>query len=940
MMAIERSASRLVRPGQGRRVRWFLGAWLAPALALGGCRAPSDAQFDVAVLEPASGAALVTVRLDGVPRDSLVLQAFASADFLRVDSLSVATEDGRDLPVRVAYDDVVVRERTLRLPRFLVAGPLPRRLVVRYRASIGARAGNAHTGFAGLRAGYLGSAFGLIRGRDLFLLPASQESMRSIGVRFQLPSGWVVITPWARRGGAFWPGIEGRYVAEHLVTASIGLGRFRETGVRVGSTEYRVAFESSIPESLSSPALETLGNAMRDVERWVGRGLGPTYTIVAVPDAPGGDEIEGEAWAAGQGGSSIPLTPGRLRTFTRRLLEAHLVHEPFRSQVRDPREYWLVDAVLNRCSWLAVARSGALQQLDLDRQQAMGYLGAMRLPDGERNLERLYDTDRKTRMTREAIAPFVLALLERELGRRSGRAVGLDGILPRVFSGKRARSIWDVLPGGSGAWRSFRERYVRGTEIASLREFALPTVKAQPIPRGGEPASHLTLIVTGNTHGFLENCGCKVNQSGGVARRATVLRAIRAKSPDALLIDAGNAFPRAESGEPPDFLSDEEQRLYLDIMSQAGFRASAVGRTELLFGSDHFRRISSGTGFPFLAANVQEHGLRLGPAVSVVTVGRRRVGLIGVYEPPTGPDAEPLLERSTATLSFRDPIRTLEEQAPALRRRADLIVAVGRLTPATIRRLAACCRDVDVVISTEDEAPIDTETEADGLPSIHDESGFVGPLLVLYTSLANYGLAEATLDLDRSGRIVGATSLAHWLNDRVADDPHVRAELNRFYDRVGRTEAAAASVAPPFADDAERMHGEYAGAARCASCHAEEFAQWKKTPHAGAFKTLLDRHRNFQPRCISCHVVAYGAPHGYRFGDSEKPLGNVQCEACHGPGAMHAAAPSATNIRRTVPEKVCLTCHTPDHSDGFVYAERLPKVRHDASPSLLLAGHP
>src|SRR6185503_5548398 len=133
-------------------------------------------------------------------------------------------------------------------------------------------------------------------------------------------------------------------------------------------------------------------------------------------------------------------------------------------------------------------------------------------------------------------------------------------------------------------------------------------------------------------------------------------------------------------------------------------------------------------------------------------------GLIGVYEPPTGPDAEPLLERSCAALAFRDPIETLEEEAVALRRRADLIVAIGRLTPGTIRRLAARGRVVDVVVSTEDEAPIDAGVEADGLPSVHDESGFVGPLLVLYTSLANYGLAEATLDLDRSGRIVGATS--------------------------------------------------------------------------------------------------------------------------------------------------------------------------------------
>src|SRR3990170_324691 len=101
------------------------------------------------------------------------------------------------------------------------------------------------------------------------------------------------------------------------------------------------------------------------------------------------------------------------------------------------------------------------------------------------------------------------------------------------------------------------------------------------------------------------------------------------------------------------------------------------------------------------------------------------------------------------------------------------------------------------------------------------------------------------------------------------------------------------------------------------------------TQHAGAFKTLLDRHRHFQPKCVSCHVVGYGTPHGYRLGMAEQTLANVQCEVCHGPGAEHARQPSAKNIQKQVPEKICLECHNPEHSDHFVYAERLPKVKHD-----------
>ena len=80
--------------------------------------------------------------------------------------------------------------------------------------------------------------------------------------------------------------------------------------------------------------------------------------------------------------------------------------------------------------------------------------------------------------------------------------------------------------------------------------------------------------------------------------------------------------------------------------------------------------------------------------------------------------------------------------------------------------------------------------------------------------------------------------------------------------------------------------------------------------------------------CVSCHVVGFGSEYGYHVGQPENPLGNVQCEVCHGPGAEHAQHPSGANIRRQVSESVCLECHNPEHSDRFVYEERLPMVVH------------
>lgn len=159
----------------------------------------------------------------------------------------------------------------------------------------------------------------------------------------------------------------------------------------------------------------------------------------------------------------------------------------------------------------------------------------------------------------------------------------------------------------------------------------------------------------------------------------------------------------------------------------------------------------------------------------------------------------------------------------------------------------------------------------------------------------------------------------------------MREALTRFYESVGADAAMQASVSPLFAADPARREGAFVGAARCSSCHLSAFAQWSSTPHAAAFKTLLDAHRHFQPRCVSCHVVGFNTETGYKMRGADESLANVQCEVCHGPGGQHVAMPRRDNTLRHVPEAVCLECHTPEHSDNFVYESRLPRVVHRKS---------
>jgi len=417
-----------------------------------------------------------------------------------------------------------------------------------------------------------------------------------------------------------------------------------------------------------------------------------------------------------------------------------------------------------------------------------------------------------------------------------------------------------------------------------------------------------------------------------MARRATILNRLRHKHPNVLLLDAGSFFSRPEDERRPDFFAEQEQRFYLRLMDSMSYGAAAIGMNELTFGLPYFQSMAHDIRIPYLVANVLQGGHPIAPGDTLLRSGELRVEVAAVFEPPCVSAADGLLEEQASRWTIEDPIQTVRRELPRWRRRADLVVVMGRLTPTTIRRMVAQCPGVDVILSTDEDAP--THRQAGKRVELHnqDPSGFVGRTLVLYTPIHNYGLSSAELGLDASGHIASASIEDHWLRKDVPDDPVVRRRLDRFYDEVGRLDAAQASVTPPFAGDPERFRGAYVGAARCQGCHEGEYAQWKTTQHASAYKTLLDVHRHYQPRCVSCHVVGYGNPTGFRVGAPEEPLGNVQCEVCHGPGAAHAAAPVGGNIRRLVPASVCQECHTPDHSDNFVYAQKVLAVRHDSFP--------
>jgi hypothetical protein len=156
---------------------------------------------------------------------------------------------------------------------------------------------------------------------------------------------------------------------------------------------------------------------------------------------------------------------------------------------------------------------------------------------------------------------------------------------------------------------------------------------------------------------------------------------------------------------------------------------------------------------------------------------------------------------------------------------------------------------------------------------------------------------------------------------------------------MAKTPAAAAKAA------------EYVGVNKCKMCHMKQYKAWQETRHSNALVNLgkadakaagdvaaklkveLKGPAAQNDACVSCHVTGFHLAGGYPGADSTKTavVSNVTCEACHGPGSLHAAAPMAEKkkfINRMVSANMCMQCHTPAMSPNFKYEEYVKKGVH------------
>ena len=394
---------------------------------------------------------------------------------------------------------------------------------------------------------------------------------------------------------------------------------------------------------------------------------------------------------------------------------------------------------------------------------------------------------------------------------------------------------------------------------------------------------------------------------GGQYKKTTYLNGYRKTQKDLIVVDSGDLLN--EHAQIKDsFMASARLKaeLLARVYKDVGIDAINVGELELALGVDYLKDLEKKQDLPFVSANIvdDKNQLVFKPYV-IKNLDNFKVGIIGIMG--NSSDVSKLMDEIVGTtLSVLDPMETLETRVAELKDKTDFIIV---LTHQHIGRnwvIARKIAGVDVIVGGHHKQKLQTPYEANNTFIV--QSGEKGQ---------HQGILEVEIAAD------GIKTVQNTLvpmSDKIADDPNVKAMIDKFNQDVTSLYTSGSS---------EKEDSVTPESITCKECHAEAYEIWEKTKHAKAFQTLIDKGRQFNPDCLACHTTRFEEPGGFTMEAQQAELRNIQCDSCHGDSAPHMEDPTALPQMNPGME-TCMKCHTEHRCPDFEkeYLQEWEKIKH------------
>ena len=188
--------------------------------------------------------------------------------------------------------------------------------------------------------------------------------------------------------------------------------------------------------------------------------------------------------------------------------------------------------------------------------------------------------------------------------------------------------------------------------------------------------NRLVILHTNDTHSNIDpfpDNHSKYPGMGGIAKRYSIVKQIRAEEPNVLLLDSGDIF----QGTP--YFNTFNGVLEMKCMSKLGYDGCTMGNHDFDIGMDGFLKAKKYAEFPFLCANYDFSKTILKgetQAFKIFKKGGLKIGVFGI-----GVELNGLVPRlAYGDTIYNDPIEIANDTAAQMKKeKCDLVICLSHL---------------------------------------------------------------------------------------------------------------------------------------------------------------------------------------------------------------------------------------------------------------------
>jgi len=271
----------------------------------------------------------------------------------------------------------------------------------------------------------------------------------------------------------------------------------------------------------------------------------------------------------------------------------------------------------------------------------------------------------------------------------------------------------------------------------------------------------ITIFHTNDIHSRVASSDTQI----GYARISAIVQAERAKNPNVLLLEAGDAFHGLS------IANLSQGQAIVEIMNAMQYDAMVPGNHDFNFGKARLMELARMARFPMLAANLSPTTL---PSHIIREVGGRKIAIIGVTTPETAFKTHP---RNVEGLTFASPAAPIARLVATLRPQVDFIIALSHLGQDgdyTSIKLAQEVQGIDLIVDGHSHDTLTLQ---------------VGRTIIVQAGEFGNNLGRVDVTFDAAGPRLGHTLIHASQTTTVAADARVQAIINTYTQQVATVHA-------------------------------------------------------------------------------------------------------------------------------------------------------